>query len=52
MIISFIQNSNCIDISNLMGFCIGSVLLKKYGAYISHELVARLIPTWIDTIYF
>ena len=29
MIISFIQNSNCIDISKLMGFCIGSLFSEK-----------------------
>ena len=24
---------------------------KKYGAYTSHKLIVRLIPTWFDTIY-
>ena len=34
MIISFIQNSNCIDISNWMGLCIGTVLTEKNMVHI------------------
>ena len=37
MLNSFIQNSNCIDMSQWMGFCIGAVSTEKqYGLYISH----------------
>ena len=53
MIISFIQNSNCIDISKLMGFCVGAVFTgKKYGAYISQEYIAHILcircPTYTN----
>ena len=56
MIISFIQKSNCIDISKLMGFCVGAVFTgKKYGAYISQEYIAHtlsdLYQLEFDTIY-
>ena len=37
MIVSFIQNSNCIDISKWMAFCIGAVFTEKHGPCISHE---------------
>ena len=48
MIISFIKNSNCIDIRKWMGFCIGAVFTeKKIGTYISHGLIVWLTPTWI-----
>ena len=30
-----------------MGFWIGVVFTEKIGSYISHELIVRLIPTWI-----
>ena len=40
MIIFFVQNSNSIDISKWMGFCISAVFTeKKFGAYIIHELI-------------
>ena len=48
MIISFIENSNCIDINKWMGFGTGADFTgKKYGTCTSHELIVRLIPTWI-----
>ena len=40
MIISFFQNSNCIDISKWMGFCISAVFTaNNLVTYISHELI-------------
>ena len=34
--------------SKWMDFCTGAAFIeKKYGIYLSHELIARLIATWI-----
>ena len=52
MIISFIQNSNCKDITKWMGFCIGSGFTEKRLAHISvTRSLAGQYQHEYDTIY-